>query len=197
MPQEARTLSIFHGPDEAYWGLRFIRLTSEWVHHVASIVARLGMPVLTMAASLAAAWWAVEHGMEAPRPDLAEINAMAAAARIPLYAGGAMVGTALLLWTSAALVAILPMIGVGTFNVADHLWLDISMKRTPQISSAFVQYNEMPLHSGGFLANVIAALPVFSGPLVHSRVYADPRTAQVIGRWYREDEGSAAPAGSR
>jgi hypothetical protein len=184
VPQDTRTLCIWFSADEAYWGLRLVRLTGEWMAPLISGMARVGFPIICVSAAVVAARFACTAVINSPGA-LSQFRALTDVLRILRYVGPTMVVVPVALWGVARLIAPLAKLGVGSAQLTDHLWLDIHTERTPQIQSSLVERRRPILQDGGWLDNFLAAFSAFSGHLVHSRLYSDPRTPAVIADWYR------------
>jgi hypothetical protein len=103
------------------------------------------------------------------------------------------VAVPILFWLLSILPSFFSALATGTMRIADHFWLDIHTERTPQIDAAQITRCPMTLHEDGALRSLFVALSAFKGNLVHSRLYADARTSEEIGKWYRRQTGLAEP----
>ncbi|NUT76824.1 alpha/beta hydrolase [Pseudomonas sp. C1C7] len=183
-PVDVKTLCIWFGLDEAYWWLRIVRIVAEWMHCIISYLSAFVMPVITAASTIAAFWLGIKSGI-ATAAHLGELASAAAVGQVFFYVGCAVAIVPMLIWGAALFVSIVVSpVGVGSISAMDHLWLDVHTQRVPQISEVNIDHEELPLHSGNFFRKFMAALPFVSGPIIHSRVYLDTKTPEIIKKWY-------------
>ena len=186
-PTEVPTLCIWHGLDEAFWGLRAARQVGEAGHHFVGWVERYILPVLIVFCTIAGIWISFsEHGGVYVYGD----NSAAIRTGLAVLVGGlSMIVVPVALWWATAAVSSVTRIALGRISIMDHLWLDVSIGRIPSIRQDLVEARELPLFKSSVLANLLLTFPVLLGPLIHSRPYMDMRTASVIRGWYWGQKG--------
>jgi len=183
-PKPARSLCIWFGPDEAYAGLRALRRIGESGHAFVTIATRYLLPAITLLAATAATWLAWSN----PPKNYAyeDYGQFWRGAVVVFIAAATMVFVPVALWLATAFTATLTRFLTGKVTVADHLWLDIFVQRTPQVDCS-IEARPLVLSDEGFWKSLKAALPVAMGSLIHSRPYTDERTPAIIRQWYRRN----------
>jgi hypothetical protein len=189
-PAEVATLCIWFGPDEAYWMLYFLRSAGEAIHALTQNLARFGMVPVTIAISGAAGWYSWTAKSAWPL-NIPPFQGILTTMELQFGFGLALAITPFFLWSVAVIMSSPLVFGIGTDGISDHLWLSIRTERIPQIADEFVERCELPILEGRMLSNVLAALPIFSGPMVHSRAYIDQRTPVAIASWYKARRSKA------
>lgn len=195
-PGDVPALCIWYAPDEAYWLLRLLWRSCEWIHMVVAAVFRYVMPALAVCTCAVALWMSWEKGLEV-RADLSRMHAMSAIAWVIFSAGLIVVLMALSFWAVACLLSTLPAASLGVSSFWDVLWLEIRTERTPQVDEAFVKARLFSLHDGGYFESLKVALAPVTGSWVHSRAYIDSRTVQVIADWYKAMHSRLVKASAR
>ncbi|CAD6532877.1 hypothetical protein LMG27952_02669 [Paraburkholderia hiiakae] len=193
-PHSVRTLCIWFAPDEAYWFLKITRLSGEWVHAVVSALATYGMPVITGLSIVSAFSFGLYRGFHRP-PGLSQADALYYAASTMVIVMAIAVATPIILWAIGIGISFITMLSLGTRSFSDHFWLDIHTARIPQIDACNITVCRLSTHEPGILRALIAAVPIISGPLVHSRAYLDLRTPREIAKWYRSASAPESRSG--
>lgn len=182
-PAPTRCLSVWFAPDEAFWAIRSGRAFAERFHDALRPIVAWVLPlgaVLCFVLASKDAW----HGAFAvTNADLVGPSALVAMLRVIALGSAGAAAFCIVAVALLATVSWLPAIATGSFRVRDHLWLDIGVRRKPQISEELIQAERLPLHSGGFWKSLFQ-LPIFgSGQLVHSQAYVDARVFDLISAW--------------